>query len=93
MTTSTIKLISLFITVFLFALSCNALEAKINMNPDGHAIKGYDTVAYFTMGKPVPGKIEFQHIWQDAKWLFSSLEHLQLFQENPAKYIPQYGGY
>lgn len=93
MTTSTIKLISFLTAVFLFAFSCNALAAKINMNPDGVAIKGYDTVAYFTIGKPVPGKKEFQHTWQDAKWLFSNLEHLQLFQENPVKYVPQYGGY
>ena len=28
-----------------------------------------------------------------AKWRFSSAENLTLFQENPEKYAPQYGGY
>lgn len=93
MATSIIKLVSSFIGVLLLMVSCNAVEPKINVNSDGFAIKGYDTVAYFTLGKPVPGKKEFQHTWQDAKWIFSSNEHLQLFQQNPAQYIPQYGGY
>ena len=65
----------------------------INVDTDGIALKGYDTVAYFTMGLPVKGLKEFQYNWQGAKWLFSNHEHLTLFQENPEKYAPQYGGY
>jgi len=93
MMNSTIKRIYFFIGFLLFTVSCNTPTSKININPDGLAIKGYDTVAYFTIGKPVAGKKEFRKIWQGADWLFSSMEHLQLFQENPAQYVPQYGGY
>jgi YHS domain-containing protein len=57
------------------------------------AIKGYDTVAYFTENKPVEGKEQFSTEYMQAKWLFSSQENLQLFKENPEKYAPQYGGY
>jgi hypothetical protein len=32
------------------------------------AIGGYDTVAYFTDGKPVPGTAEFQYQWHDTTW-------------------------
>ena len=56
-------------------------------------IKGYDPVAYFTQGKAVAGKKEFEYKWQDAKWRFANKDHLNLFTSNPEKYAPQYGGY
>lgn len=68
-------------------------KSPINENWRGLAIKGYDPVAYFTQGKPVEGKKEFEYKWQDAKWRFASEEHLNLFKSDPEKYAPQYGGY
>lgn len=57
------------------------------------ALDGYDTVAYFTDGKPVRGSEEFQTEYKGAVWRFSSAEHLQLFEADPEAYAPQYGGY
>ncbi|NND81453.1 MAG: YHS domain-containing protein [Gammaproteobacteria bacterium] len=57
------------------------------------AIRGYDSVAYFTQGKAVEGKEQFTTDYNEAQWLFSSQEHLDLFKQNPQKYAPQYGGY
>lgn len=57
------------------------------------AVDGYDAVAYFTEGKPVPGKKEFQVDYQGAVWQFSSRENLAAFKTDPRKYAPQYGGY
>jgi len=57
------------------------------------AIKGYDTVAYFTQGAAVEGDDEFSTEYLGATWLFSSQENLDLFVEDPEKYAPQYGGY
>ena len=65
----------------------------INKNWEGLAIKGYDPVAYFTLGGPVKGKSEFEYKWEGAKWRFSTSKHLNLFTSNPEKYAPQYGGY
>ena len=61
--------------------------------PSGVAVRGYDPVAYFTLGKPVEGKEKFETEWNGAKWRFSSQEHMDLFVESPEKYAPQYGGY
>jgi YHS domain-containing protein len=61
--------------------------------PSGVAVRGYDTVAYFTQGKPTEGKEAFETEWRGAKWRFASQEHLDLFVTNPDKYAPQYGGY
>lgn len=57
------------------------------------AIKGYDTVAYFTQNEAVKGVNEFKTEYKGAEWLFSSQENLDLFLAEPTKYEPQYGGY
>ncbi|MCG9558252.1 MULTISPECIES: YHS domain-containing (seleno)protein [Vibrio] len=57
------------------------------------ALDGYDTVAYFTSGKPVEGSKKFNTEYKGADWYFSSEKNLTLFVNNPEKYAPQYGGY
>jgi enamine deaminase RidA (YjgF/YER057c/UK114 family) len=57
------------------------------------AISGYDPVAYFTVGKPVPGRSEFEHSWHNARWRFASAAHRDAFAGNPDGYAPQYDGY
>jgi hypothetical protein len=65
----------------------------INAKPGGLAIQGYDPVAYFTEGRPVPGVAEYEHQWQGARWRFSKAEHLEQFSRNPRRFAPRYGGY
>ncbi len=67
--------------------------ANYNVDNANVAIHGYDTVAYFTDGKPAKGSSEFEHEWEDARWLFSSATNLELFKANPERYAPQFGGY
>ncbi len=57
------------------------------------AVGGYDSVAYHTQSKPVPGTDEFTHEWKGATWRFASKENLEAFVKDPEKYAPQYGGY
>ena len=57
------------------------------------AILGYDTVAYFTEGKPVKGQDSLVHEWQGARWKFASQANLDQFKASPEKFAPQYGGY
>lgn len=59
----------------------------------GKAIKGYDPVAYFTLGKPVKGSENYSYIWKGSRWYFSSKKHLDLFKADAEKYAPEYGGY
>jgi len=74
-------------------ISCSPAKTEVNIGPDGIAIKGFDPVAYFTMGKPVKGAEQFSYEWKGAKWLFSEKDHLDLFTADPEKYAPKYGGY
>jgi hypothetical protein len=74
-------------------IACSTPMTPINVNGEGIAIKGYDPVAYFTMSLAVKGQKEIQFEWSNAKWLFANQEHLSMFQMNPGKFAPQYGGY
>jgi len=71
----------------------NTLKDSVFGGRTDAAINGYDTVAYFSVGKPVMGKDAFVHEWMGAKWKFASQANLDLFKANPEKYAPQYGGY
>lgn len=57
------------------------------------SISGYDPVAYFTQGRPLQGKAEFEHVWRRLRWRFASGEHRDLFIGDPHRYAPQYDGY
>lgn len=58
-----------------------------------YALDGYDTVAYFTEGAAVEGDDSYVTEYKDVNWRFSSAENLALFEADPDKYRPQYGGH
>jgi len=88
-----LSLAAVVFTWTLILLACAGSLSPINVDAEGVALKGYDPVAYFTLGRPVKGQKEHMFEWNNAKWFFSSSEHLAMFQEDPARYAPQYGGY
>ena len=54
------------------------------------AIKGYDPVAYFTLGKPVPGRPDIEFEWDENRYRFATARHRALFKAEPARYAPQF---
>lgn len=82
-------------SVFAVILAASTAVAGeiINKDAAGLAILGYDTVAYFTDGRPVKGNPDFEYVWQDARWQFTSAEHESLFASDPDRYAPQFGGF
>ena len=89
----TLSLTAVVCTCAFIIIACSAPIAPINVDKEGIAIKGFDPVAYFTLNRPTKGQKTFQFEWNNAKWLFANNEHRTLFQENPGKFVPQYGGY
>lgn len=61
----------------------------------GVGFKGYDPVATFPEGgaKPTKGLTEFRVVHEGVTYFFASQANLELFEANPAKYEPTYGGY
>jgi hypothetical protein len=69
------------------------LQKITNAGSDNVAIKGYDSVAYFTEGQSMKGKPEFTYFWNDANWHFTNAAHRDLFVADPERYVPQFGGF
>ncbi len=79
-----------FMRLFTLLLLCGSVAAYAGSG-EKLAIKGYDTVAYFTANAATAGSKNFEHVWNKQTWRFASKENLELFKEAPEKYAPQYG--
>jgi YHS domain-containing protein len=56
-------------------------------------LAGHDVVAYFTQGKHAPGSAQYSSVYEGVTFRFASAQHKALFDANPQKYLPMYGGY
>jgi YHS domain-containing protein len=98
MTSARTSLSSLFVvalvTIFSFSTPSTAFAKSLYYSSlFGTAVEGYDVVAYFTEAKPVEGSDDFIVKWQGVTWQFSSAENKALFESDPGKFAPQFGGY
>lgn len=58
-----------------------------------YAIKGYDVVALQNDLTPVQGDEIYEVEWDNTRWKFTSKENRELFQSDPERYAPQFGGF
>lgn len=56
------------------------------------ALKGYDVVSYLEK-RAEKGKREFSLEYGSVTWLFTTMEHRNLFITDPDRYLPEYGGF
>ena len=81
------------VVLLLGAGNAVAIDAIYTSWYDDIAVKGFDTVAYFTENAAVEGKKAHSLEWNGATWRFSSAANKALFEADPEKYAPQNGGY
>ena len=84
------------ITVLLFLIaglvSTNSFaQDHVNIT-SGFGAGGYDLVSYFD-NVAEKGNKKYTATFEGVNYKFSSAENVAKFQENPERYIPQYGGY
>jgi YHS domain-containing protein len=84
---------------------CSAMQAQNPSSPlkpvnavamDGDErvmLAGHDVVSYFTQGRHALGSSQIKSVYQGVTFRFASAEHKALFDKEPARYLPQYGGY
>jgi YHS domain-containing protein len=66
----------------------------LNLDENGCMLLGYDVVAMQTMpDKTLKGDKTFESNFQGAKYWFISANNKALFDADPAKYAPLYGGF
>jgi YHS domain-containing protein len=68
----------------------NATSAE---NGDALFLKGHDVVSYWTQNKHAMGSPQFKSLHEGITFYFANAEHKAMFDKEPAKYMPQYGGY
>ncbi|WP_126652239.1 YHS domain-containing (seleno)protein [Chryseobacterium aureum] len=79
--------------VLLFFSSIFFAQSAKNINQqDGVANYGYDVVSYFS-GKPQEGSAKNIVNYMNANYYFVNSQNKAIFQKDPNKYLPQYGGY
>ncbi len=71
----------------------DSATGKLNVDSQGVILKGCDVVAYFKEGKPVKGSSAIATTYRGATYLFASAANKAEFEKDPAKYVPQYGGF
>ena len=87
-------LLALVLSILPVTSLCAADSVRpVNKDEAGIAIKGFDPVAYFAESRAVKGKKEFEHLYEESRWRFSSAAYRDLFAANPERYMPQYGGF
>lgn len=79
--------------VLLAAASIPAALPSVAAENTPLAIKGYDTVAYFTLGRAEPGLPEFEYEWDELRYRFVSAEHRDMFKADPVRYAPQFANF
>jgi len=87
------KIIVLFFALTMSLTVAYSQGGNVYANKENVAIDGYDVVNYFTNYESAKGTKEFSAKHDGSIFYFKSAEHLQLFKDNPEKYIPEYGGY
>lgn len=100
--------LSRFLALGLLVLGLTGCSAMTAQNPSGALrpvnavadgadarvmLKGADVVAYFTQDKYVLGLPQFKSDYQGVTFRFATAEHKALFDKEPTKYQPQFGGY
>ena len=98
------RLITALLVVGAALGGCSAMLAQnpsgamkpVNAVPEGDAklmLKGFDVVAYFVDGRDAMGQAQFSSVYEGVTFRFASAEHKALFDANPKKYQPEYGGF
>ncbi|WP_232962315.1 YHS domain-containing (seleno)protein [Paracoccus tegillarcae] len=85
-------LAALAISVALPAASW-AAGFDVNATTTDLALRGYDPVSYFTESTPMAGEVDITAQHNGATYRFASVENKEMFEADPAKFAPQYGGY
>ncbi len=68
-------------------------QEAVYTDREGRALQGHDPVAYFTVGAPTMGNPNISRDWNGAAWHFATTTNRDLFDADPLKYAPVFGGH
>jgi YHS domain-containing protein len=65
----------------------------VNVNAAGLALEGFDPTSYILDGAPRRGDPSLARTYQGATYHFVDIEHKNAFEQDPARYVPKFGGF
>lgn len=66
---------------------------ELNLSSSGLAVRGIDVVSYFNVGSPQAGSEDFSLVHAGGTYRFTSQANKSLFESDPDRFLPAYGGY
>lgn len=84
-------LTSLLLVLSLVQASVKTYAEDAKFNTVG--VHGYDLVSYQAEDKAVPGNGRFATVFEGVTYLFASEANKKVFEANPQKFLPAFGGY
>lgn len=86
------------IMVFILAVGTSmvgyAQDKKANNIDDSKvALQGYSPVSYLELGLAQRGSKQHKSTYEGISYYFTSAEQKAIFERDPRKYMPQYGGF
>ena len=83
-----------FCVILMTGISLNAQDKKAyNIDNSNIALEGYSPVSYLDLGIAQKGLKQHKSEYDKVIYYFTSDEQKKVFDANPKKYQPQYGGY
>lgn len=73
--------------------TAEAAREEFNLSGDQPALKGFDPVAYFTVGVARQGSRTIPARYRGITYHFADRENRRLFITDPERYVPTYGGW
>lgn len=89
--TSLFKTIIAFTSLLVSSMSFAGVDVETDEN--SVILAGHDAVSYFTESKAVEGSAAISAVHNGAIYHFSSTANRDVFNTNPEKYAPQFGGF
>ena len=85
-------------TMILFALAISSIsfaqdKKANNIDNSNIALQGYSPVSYLDLGIAQKGLKEHKSEHNKVVYYFTDAEQKKKFDNNPSKYLPQYGGF
>jgi len=89
---SVIMLIMMFLVLAVKGQDAQNTNNFYNTDKSGAIIGGYDVVSYL-IDTPTKGKKELTSEYMGIDYWFSSKENQKIFEKDPSKFVPAYGGW
>jgi len=93
LTLATIALASVLAAAPAYAVDENNVAPGLTAAGAPLGLHGTDPVAFIEIGNRVEGRAEYSAVHQGVAYYFSTEENQEIFEDDPARYLPENGGF